>query len=401
MQTGGVHRARAVPRTVWVLGCVSLLTDLSSEIVHSLLPIFLTSVLGVSAFGVGFIEGVAEATASITKLFSGAVSDCVGRRKGLVLVGYGLSALTKPIFALAGSVPWVLTARFADRVGKGIRGAPRDALVADVTPPPVRGAAFGLRQSFDTVGACVGPLVAMGLMALTGGAFRLAFWIATIPAAGAVFLILTAVQEPAVHRASGNAVRFRRTDLVHLGPGFWGAVGVATLMTLARCSEAFLILRAGTVGLAGTWAPVVLVVMNVVYAGVAYPVGRLSDRIGRQGLLGAGFAALLAAEVVLALAGSVGAVLLGSGLWGLHLGMTQGLLATRVAESVPGTLRGTAFGVFNLLTGSALFAASALAGALWSACGPAATFGAGAVLSGLALLALSVFVSRWPAASSS
>ncbi len=387
--------SRAVPRTVWVLGCVSLLTDLSSEIVHSLLPVFLVSVLGVSAFAVGMIEGIGEATAAITKLFSGGVSDYIGRRKGLVLLGYGLSALTKPIFALAGSIPWVLTARFSDRLGKGIRGAPRDALVADVTPPSVRGAAFGLRQSFDTIGAVAGPLVAIALMAWTGGAFRLAFWLATIPAAGAVLLLLAGVQEPEQHQASGKPpVCFRRSDIMNMGPAFWGAVAVATLMTLARFSEAFLILRAGTVGLTGTWVPLVLVAMNVVYASVAYPVGRLSDRIGRRGLLGAGFAALITADVVLALAGSIQAVLIGSALWGLHMGMTQGLLATLVADAAPPPLRGTAFGVYNLVTGIALLAASAIAGGLWSVFGPAVTFTAGAVFSGLALIGITWVTSR-------
>jgi MFS family permease len=400
MRDGKSVTATTVPKTVWALGFVSMLMDLSSEIVHSLLPLFLVSTLGVGALLLGLIEGIAEATASITKLFSGALSDRTGRRKGLVLFGYGLSALTKPVFALAPSVGWVVTARFADRLGKGIRGAPRDALVADVTPRPLLGAAFGLRQSFDTVGALAGPLLAMALMGLTHNAFRLTFWAAAIPAAAAVLLIVFGVQEPEAHRASGKpGVHFIQSDIASMGGAFWGAVAIGTLMTLARFSEAFLILRAGSVGLAPALVPAVLVVMNLVYASTAYPVGRLSDRLGRRGLLGAGFAVLVAADVVLALAGSVWTVLVGTGLWGLHMGMTQGLLTTLVAESAPHAVRGTAFGVFNLITGVTLLVASVLAGGLWSALGPSATFGAGAVLSTLALLGLALFTHRRPAAT--
>ncbi|MFB3819328.1 MAG: MFS transporter [Candidatus Methylomirabilales bacterium] len=379
----------AVPATVWVLGLVSMLMDISSEIVHSLLPVFLVATMRVSALTVGIIEGLAEATASITRLFSGSLSDWVGRRKPLVLVGYSLSALTKPVFALAPSVAWVVGARVTDRVGKGIRGAPRDALVADVTPQPLLGAAYGLRQSLDTVGAFAGPLLAMPVMALTHDAFRLAFWLAAVPAGLAVALIVLGVTEPA-DRPSGEKRRpaLAVVEMRQLDATYWAAMAVAVLMTLARFSEAFLILRAQTVGLAVALVPAVLVVMNVVYAGSAYPAGRLSDRLGRRGLLGIGVAVLVLADLVLAAAGDVRAVFLGTGLWGLHMGMTQGLLAALVAEAAPPAVRATAFGLFHLVTGVALLAASALAGWLWSALGPAATFGAGAVFSAVALLAL-------------
>jgi len=378
-----------IPGTVWALGLVSMLMDVSSEIVHSLLPLFLVSTLGVSALAVGFIEGLAEATASITKLFSGAVSDWVGKRKPLVLFGYGLSALTKPVFALAPSVGWVVAARVTDRLGKGIRGAPRDALVADVTPGPQLGAAYGLRQSLDTVGAFAGPLLAMILMALTQNAFRTAFWVAGIPAALAVALIVFGVRE-SEGRPAGRATAppLSPAEIRRLGAAYWASVGVAVLMALARFSEAFLLLRATSVGMRAAFVPVVLMVMNAVYAGAAYPVGRLSDRLGRRALLGGGFAVLAVADTVLALAASVWSVLFGAGLWGLHMGMTQGLLATVVAELTPPSLRGTAFGLFHLLTGVTLFVASVFAGWLWSALGPAATFWMGALLTALALVAL-------------
>jgi MFS family permease len=387
-----------IPRTVWALGFVSMLMDVSSKIVHSLLPLFLVSTLGANALAVGLIEGLAEATASITKLFSGAVSDWVGKRKPLVLFGYGLSALTKPVFALAPSVGWVVTARVTDRVGKGIRGAPRDALVANVTPRTLLGTAYGLRQSLDTVGAFAGPLLAMVIMGLVENGFRTAFWIAGVPAVLAVALIVFGVQESDGRQAGRAAAPpLSLAEIRRLGAAYWGSVTVAVLMTLARFSEAFLLLRAENVGMAVALVPAVLVVMNVVYAGATYPVGRMSDRVGRRALLGAGFAVLAVADTVLAFASGIGAVLAGAGLWGLHMGMTQGLLATLVADSAPPLLRGTAFGLFHLLSGVALFLASVLAGWLWSALGLAATFGAGALFTTLALLSLVLFAAGRPA----
>lgn len=386
--------SRAIPKGVWALGIVSLLMDTSSEMIHSLLPVFLTSVLGVSALSVGVIEGIAEATAAITKVFSGAISDRVGQRKPLLLLGYGLAALTKPIFALAPTVGWVVGARFADRFGKGIRGAPRDALVADLTPPPLLGAAFGLRQSLDTVGAFAGPLVAILLMSLTSDAYRLVFWIATIPALLAVLLIVVGIHEPAAHRAR-QANRLSWKDVNRFSAKYWTVVGIAMLMTLARFSEGFLLLRAQSVGLEAAWVPAVFVAMNVVYAGSSYPVGLLSDHVGRRGLLLGGFAVLIFADLVLAHAADIWWVMVGVALWGLHMGMTQGLLAALVADSASAELRGTAFGVFNLASGVALLLASVIAGGLWTAVGPAATFEAGAAFTVAALLALLFWRGGW------
>lgn len=384
----GEGRSRlAIPKGVWALGFVSLLMDTSSEMIHSLLPVFLTSVLGVSALSVGIIEGIAEATAAITKVFSGAISDWAGRRKPLVLFGYGLAALTKPVFAIAPTVGWVITARFADRLGKGIRGVPRDALVADLTPSPLMGAAFGLRQSLDTVGAFAGPLVAILVMALTSDDYRLVFWLATIPAVLAVLLIVVGIQEPATHKQT-RANRLSWGDVKRFPATYWAVVGIAMLMTLARFSEGFLLLRAQSVGLEAAWVPLVFVAMNIVYAGSSYPVGLLSDRLGRRGLLLGGFAVLIVADIVLAQAGTIWQVMAGVALWGLHMGMTQGLLATLVADTAPVALRGTAFGVFNLASGVALLFASVIAGALWTAIGPQATFQAGAAFTAAAVVAL-------------
>jgi MFS family permease len=384
---------RRIPRGVWVLGFVSMLMDISSEMIHALLPVYLVVVLGASALTVGVIEGVAEATASITKVFSGAVSDWWGRRQPLAALGYGLAALTKPVFPLAPSVDWLVGARFVDRVGKGLRGAPRDALVADLTPAPLRGAAFGLRQSLDTVGAFIGPLLAIGLMWWTHESFRTVFWVAVGPAFAAFALILFAVRDPD-RPAEQRRLRWplRRAELARLGRGFWAVVALGAVFTLARFSEAFLVLRAQDLGLPVTWVPAVLVLMNIAYAAAAYPAGAWSDRGDRHRGLAVGLVLLVAADVVLATAGGLGAVALGTVLWGLHMAFTQGLLAALVADAAPQDLRGTAFGVFNLVVGLAQLVASVIAGALWDAAGPGATFMAGA---GFAVLALAgVFAVR-------
>jgi MFS family permease len=368
-----------LPRGVVALGLVSLFMDLSSEMIHSLLPVFLVTVLSASALSVGIIEGIAEATASIAKVFSGAISDWIGRRKPLLLLGYGLAALTKPLFPLAGGIGAVLTARFLDRIGKGIRGAPRDALIADITPPQNRGAAYGLRQSLDTVGAFAGPLLAMLLMAVTQDNFRLVFWVAVAPAFICVALIVFGVEEPEATRPAARAhFPVTRKNLGRLSGRFWWVVSFVTVLTLARFSEAFLLLRAENVGLAVTWAPLMLIVMNLVYAASAYPFGKHFDTNGHRRLLMLGIGLLIAADLVLASATSAWAVGLGAALWGLHMGATQGLLAALVAEATPADLRGTAFGVFNLAGGVALLAASVIAGGLWTAFGPGLTFYAGA-----------------------
>ena len=378
---------QALPRGVIALGFVSMFMDISSESVHALLPLFLVGTLGASTFIVGLIEGLGEATAQISKLFSGVLSDRTGKRKPLAVLGYGLSAVTKPLFALAGGAGAVLTARLADRVGKGIRGAPRDALVADMVPEAQRGAAYGLRQSMDTVGALLGPLLAMALLALTGDV-RTVFWLAILPAMIAVAVLVIYVREPETASPPKARVALTRASLVALGRPFWGVVLLGAVLTLARVSEAFLILKAGDVGLQIGMAPVVLMLFNLVYALSAWPVGVLSDRIGQRGLLLAGFGLLVLADLLLAVASSVEMVLLGVALWGLHMGMTQGLLAAAVARHAPASMRATAFGAFNLVTGFALLAGNAIAGGLWSLVGPAATFGAGAVLAAVGLLGL-------------
>jgi MFS family permease len=379
-----------IPPGVWVLGFVSMLMDISSEMIHSLLPLFLVGTLGVSVLAVGIIEGVAEASALIAKVFSGALSDYLGRRKGLVLLGYAMGALTKPVFALANGVCMVVAARFIDRVGKGIRGAPRDALLADLTPAPIRGAAFGLRQSLDTVGAFAGPLLATGLMLAWANDFRAVFWVAVVPGLLAVLLLLVGIKEPERQRPGRGENPIRRAALARLGRSYWWVVAVGAGFTLARFSEAFLVLRASQIGVPVAWVPLVMVAMSGVYAVSAYPFGKLSDSVSHAKLLAAGLLVLVAADLVLALAAGWVALGLGVLLWGVHMGMTQGLLAAMVADTAPADLRGTAFGFFNLVSGVALLLASGVAGLLWDLFGAAATFHAGAAFSLLALAALAV-----------
>lgn len=383
---------RQIPRGIWVLGFVSLLMDVSSEMIHALLPIYLVTVLGVSTIAVGLIEGIAEATASITRIFSGTLSDWLGRRKGLAIIGYGLAALTKPIFPLAETVNWIVGARFLDRVGKGIRGAPRDALIADISPPALRGASFGLRQSLDTVGAFLGPLLAIGLMALTANHFRTVFWVAVLPAIAAVVLLAVGVREPAVKAGPVDMATFRLADFFRLGRIFWTIVAIFGLFTLARFSEAFLVLRSQEAGMPITFIPLVLVIMSAVFALSAYPAGILSDRFGRKGILAVGMGVLILADLILAAANSITVTLVGIAIWGLHMGLTQGVFASLVADAAPVRLRGTAFGFFHLTGGIALLAASVAAGAIWQFHGPEAVFLTGAGFALMALTALLVAV---------
>lgn len=374
-----------LPAAIWVLGFVSLLMDISSEMIHSLLPLFMVGTLGASALVVGLVEGLAEATALIVKVFSGVLSDWWGRRKGLAVAGYALGALSKPLFALAPGMGLVLTARLLDRVGKGIRGAPRDALVADIAPPAMRGAAFGLRQSLDTVGAFLGPLLAVGLMLLWANDFRAVFWVSVVPGLLAVALLVAGVREPDRPAGQRRSNPIRRENLRRLGRGYWWVVGVGAVFTLARFSEAFLVLRAEQSGVPLALVPLVMVAMNLVYAASAYPFGRLADRMDHRRLLALGLVVLIAADLVLASGAQWWTLLAGVALWGVHMGMTQGLLATMVADTAPADLRGTAFGFFNLVSGGALLLASVLAGLLWDRLGAAFTFHAGAVFSALAL----------------
>ena len=373
-----------MPRGVWVLGFVSLLMDISSEMIHSLLPLFLVGTLGVSVLAVGIIEGLAEATALISKVFSGALSDYLGKRKGLALAGYAMGALTKPVFAMAGGVGAVVAARFIDR------GAPRDALLADITHPSIRGAAFGLRQSLDTVGAFAGPLLATGLMLAWANDFRAVFWVAVIPGVLAVLLLLVGIREPEHDRPRGAVNPIRREALARLGRRYWWVVGVGAVFTLARFSEAFLVLRASQLGVQVAWVPLVMVAMNLVYAASAYPFGKLSDTVSHGKLLAAGLVVLIVSDLVLASAGSWVGLGVGVALWGVHMGMTQGLLAAMVADTAPENLRGTAYGFFNLLSGLALLVSSVIAGVLWDAKGSAFTFYAGAGFAALTLLGMAL-----------
>ena len=377
---------KPIARTVWALGLVSLFMDLSSELVHSLLPVFMTTVLGASMLAVGIVEGIAEATASVVKLFSGWLSDRLGRRKPLVVLGYGLAALSKPLFPLAGSVAVVLGARFIDRIGKGIRGAPRDALIADVTASEGRGAAYGLRQALDSAGAVLGPLAAVGLMLLLASEVRAVLWLAVIPALVSVAILVAFVREGTEKIASKEKLSLRSAG--GLGGKYWAIVALGAVLTLARFSEAFLVLRGQDLGMALAFVPLVLVVMNLVYTAIAYPAGVAADQGHRTALLVWGLAALIAADLLIATTASVTALFAGVVLWGAHMGLTQGLLSALVADAAPARLRGTGFGVFYLVSGVVLLPASVLAGWLWSTHGAAATFYAGAIFTALALVGL-------------
>ena len=382
-----------MPGGIWALGFVSLFMDISSEMIHGLLPVFLTSVLGASTEMVGLIEGVGEATASISKLFSGWLSDRLGKRKALTVIGYGLGALSKPLFALAPTSSLVLAARFSDRVGKGIRGAPRDAMVGDMVPGGLRGAAYGLRQALDTVGASAGPLIAIALMATLNDNFRLIFWLALIPGLISVLVLLVAVREPP-HETVGTQAPLKFGDLRTLDAAYWIVVAIGAVLTLARFSEAFLILRAQSAGLSLALAPLALVIMNIVYSLSAYPLGALSDQIDRKLILAIGFVTLIVSDIVLAVASNLLAVMAGVALWGLHMGMTQGLLAALVADEAPTNLRATSFGMFNFVSGISLLLASLIAGALWETVGPYATFMAGATFTTIGLVGTAVALRR-------
>ncbi|WP_423760831.1 MFS transporter [Burkholderia sp. NLJ2] len=371
----------AIPRTVWALGFVSLFMDLSSELVHALLPVYLVTTMGMSVAALGILEGAAEATAMIVKVFSGAISDWLGRRKGLLLLGYGLAALTKPLFPLAGTPAVVVTARLLDRVGKGIRGAPRDALVADVAPPEIRGACFGLRQSMDTIGAFLGPSLAIMLMFGFADHIRTVMWFAVVPAFIAIGLIAFGIDESShapARRTFRSPLHWRA--LREFSAHYWFVVVIGATFTLARFSEAFLVLRAQQTGLDLAWIPAVMVVMSLAYSLSAYPVGILSDRLDRRLLLAIGMALLIAADLLLGIGKSIPSMFIGVAVWGLHMGFTQGILAAMVSETSPATLRGTAFGVFNMASGVCMLLASAIAGGLWERFGASVTFLAGAAL---------------------
>ena len=376
---------RDIPRDIWIIGLVSLAMDVSSESIHSLLPLFMVSTLGVSVLTVGIIDGIAEATANIVKVFSGTISDFLNKRKALTVFGYSMSAFSKPLFPLATSVTHVVTARVADRIGKGIRGAPRDALMADIAPPQLLGASFGLRQALDTTGAFIGPILAIGLMAWTHGNFRTVFWVATIPAVVAVFALVAGVHEPGMRGKAKSRPALRWSDLKSFSREYWWVVTIAGIFTLARFSEAFLVLRGQSIGLTAAYVPAVMVAMNITYGLSAYPAGALADRMSHRGLLAAGLGVLIVSDLALAFASGVTLLFAGVLLWGLHMGLTQGLLSAMVAGCAPPELRGTAFGFFNLVSGVVLLPASGIAGLLWVWTGPSGTFICGAAFAVLTL----------------
>lgn len=367
--------------------------DMSSETVHGLLPVFLVTILGAGATSVGFLEGITEGATLVVKVVSGPFSDWLGKRKRLVLLGYSMAAISKPFFALAPSFAWVFGARLFDRIGKGIRGAPRDAMIADLAPAHLRGRAFGLRQSLDTVGGFLGPLLAILLMRLTSNDYRQVFWLATVPAWICVALLFFGVQEKEPAREKGDRNRIRVEDLGTFTRSFWLVAGAGALFQLARFSEAFLILRAKDVGLGDGYSPLVLIVMNVVYALFAYPIGRLSDRFRRERFLLAALIALCVADALLGWGKTLVTVLGGVAFWGLHLAFSQGILTALVADHCAPHLRGTAYGLFNLFSAAALLVASGMAGILWDHIGPRSTFLFGGVLALLSLFAF-FFVTR-------
>lgn len=386
---------RGLPAGIWALGFVSMFMDISSELIHSLLPVFMSTVLGASMITIGLIEGVAEAAAAITKIFSGAISDYLGKRKLLAGLGYGLAAMTKPIFPLATTISWVFAARFIDRIGKGIRGAPRDALVAEIAPFKLRGAAYGLRQSLDSAGAFIGPLAAVAFMMWFAGNIRAVLWIAVVPAFIAVALLVLGVHDPERTgedigiRSPLSIIQAKRLPLL-----YWMIVLLGAVFTLARFSEAFLVLRAQDVGLTVTYVPAVFIVMNVAYTATAYPAGVAADQFSQRTLLIVGLAMLIAADLVLAAAASPLPAFIGAALWGIHMGLTQGLFSKLVADTAPAELRGTAFGIFNLVSGVALLLASFIAGMLWSAFGAPSTFLTGAAFATLTMLGLFIYPKR-------
>jgi MFS family permease len=379
---------RHLPRKVVVLGVISLLTAMSSAMVYGLLPVFLIKSLGATTASVGFIEGVAEAMMSLTRIFSGVASDWMGRRKPLVLLGYVVSAINKVMFPLAGAVSTVLIARVIDRVGKGLRDAPRDAFMTDVTPAKIRGSGFGLRLAFYTTGFVVGPVAAMGLMALSGDNFRLVFWVAVIPAAIAIIILVAAIKEQVPKKFLPRPHLLRRSEFALFTGAFWWAIAVASLLSLARFSYAFLILKAHNIGIDAAFVPIMLVLMHVVYAIAAYPFGVLADHIDRRLQLGIGAAILIGADIILATTNVGWVTAIGAGLWGLQMAVTQGLLSASVAEAAPATLRGTAFGIYDLSIGFATFIASAAAGTLWMVGGPPLAFGFSGLIASAAILLL-------------
>lgn len=375
-----------IPRTVWVLGFVSLLMDISSEMIHALLPLFMAGTLGASAIWIGLVEGIGEGTALIAKVFSGVVADRFGHKKRLVFAGYFLGVISKPVFALAGSMPVVLAARFFDRIGKGLRGAPRDAIVADVTDESIRGAAYGLRQSLDAAGAFVGPLLATLLLLLWTEDLRSIFWIALIPGAACLALILFGVEDNVTPTVNTKRIAWKDLKSV-MTPAFVQLVILGTLFSLARFSNAFIVLRAADIGIEHAWIPMAVVLMNITFSLSSYPFGKLADKLNPMKLLALGIVLLALANLLFAYAENYRILAAGIVLFGMHLGATQGIFSTIISEIAPSEVRATAFGIFNFFSGLALLASGLVAGSLWEYMGAQYCFGGGVVF---ALITLSL-----------
>jgi len=384
-----------IPRTVWVLGFVSLLMDISSEMIHALLPLFMAGTLGASAIWIGLVEGIGEGTALIAKVFSGVVADRFGHKKRLVFAGYFLGVISKPVFALAGSMPVVLAARFFDRIGKGLRGAPRDAIVADVTDESIRGAAYGLRQSLDAAGAFVGPLLAALLLLLWTEELRSIFWIALIPGAACLALILFGVEDNVTPTVNTKHIAWKDLKIV-ITPAFVQLVILGTLFSLARFSNAFIVLRAADIGIEHAWIPMTVVLMNIAFSLSSYPFGKLADKLNPMKLLALGMVLLALANLLFAYAANYRILAAGIVLFGMHLGATQGIFSTIISEIAPSEVRATAFGIFNFFSGLALLASGLVAGSLWEYMGAQYCFGGGVVFALITLCLIPRFKQLQP-----
>nr|WP_200892490.1 MFS transporter [Aliterella atlantica] len=388
-----------LPRQVWVLGWVSLLMDIGSKMIQSVLPLFLVSMLGASLVTVGAIEGIAEVTAAGLKVGSGLISDRGGQhRKWSAVLGYGFSALMIPLYPIATSPGWILAARMGDRMGKGIRVAPRNALVADATPEHQRGAAYGLRYTLDTIGALLGPIVATILLAVSRQNTRLVFWAAMIPAFLAVGLLIWGIQAPPFAQPSSKskASGLRWQSLQQLGVNYWHLVVVVCLFNLGNSSDAFLLLKAKDVGISFTAVPLVLTAIHAGSAVSAYPAGWLSDRLSRRNVFLVGLGLFALTYGGLAIARQPWQVWLLLGLYGLYQGITQGVLLAMVAATITPMSRGTAFSFLSLVAGFSLLLASLLAGWLWQQIGSWAAFGLGSASAIAAILYFIVFLHHYP-----
>lgn len=384
-----------IPRTVWVLGFVSLLMDISSEMIHALFPLFMAGTLGASAIWIGLVEGIGEGTALIAKVFSGVVADRFGHKKRLVFAGYFLGVISKPVFALAGSMPVVLAARFFDRIGKGLRGAPRDAIVADVTDESIRGAAYGLRQSLDAAGAFVGPLLATLLLLLWTEELRSIFWIALIPGAACLALILFGVEDNVTPTVNTKHIAWKDLKIV-ITPAFVQLVILGTLFSLARFSNAFIVLRAADIGIEHAWIPMTVVLMNIAFSLSSYPFGKLADKLNPMKLLALSMVLLALANLLFAYAANYRILAAGIVLFGMHLGATQGIFSTIISEIAPSEVRATAFGIFNFFSGLALLASGLVAGSLWEYMGAQYCFGVGVVFALITLCLIPRFKQLQP-----